>query len=125
MVYGAQPGNPVPLDEDAPLLSDAPSGLLGDWLGMERAAAQRRGLGEDLQVVSVRPASLVGSTADSLLPGLFEAVRLLAVRDGRCHWQFCHTDDLAAALVNEPVQGQSRFEIAVESKDDARHGRPR
>ena len=99
MVYGAQPGNPVPLDEDAPLLSDAPSGLLGDWLGMERAAAQRRGLGEDLQVVSVRPASLVGSTADSLLPGLFEAVRLLAVRDGRCHWQFCHTDDLAAALV--------------------------
>jgi nucleoside-diphosphate-sugar epimerase len=34
-----------------------------------------------------------------MLPGLFEAVRILALRDARCLWQFCHVDDLVAALV--------------------------
>jgi nucleoside-diphosphate-sugar epimerase len=99
MVYGAQPANPVPLDECATLASGSPAGLVGDWVEMERAASKRRGRGNDLEVVTVRPASLVGATTDALLPGLFEAVRLLAIRDGRCHWQFCHTDDLATALV--------------------------
>ena len=47
----------------------------------------------------VRPASLVGPVSDALLPGLFEAVRLLAIRDARSHWQFCHVDDLLDALV--------------------------
>jgi nucleoside-diphosphate-sugar epimerase len=36
---------------------------------------------------------------DPLLPGLFESVRLLAIRDGTCLWQFCHQDDLLDALV--------------------------
>ncbi len=47
----------------------------------------------------MRPASLVGPVTDALLPGLFEAVRLLGIRDARCHWQFCHVDDLLDALV--------------------------
>jgi nucleoside-diphosphate-sugar epimerase len=42
---------------------------------------------------------LIGPVTDPLLPGLFEAVRLLAIRDGRCLWQFCHHDDLLDALV--------------------------
>jgi hypothetical protein len=29
---------------------------------------------------------------------LFESIRLLAIRDGHCHWQLCHTDDLMSAL---------------------------
>jgi nucleoside-diphosphate-sugar epimerase len=99
MVYGAHPGNPVPLDEDAPLSSGFPDGLVGDWLAMERAAAGRAAAGSSVETVMVRPASLVGSVADALLPGLFEAVRLLAIRDGRCRWQFCHVDDLVEALV--------------------------
>ncbi len=98
MVYGASATNPVPLDEDAPLLPGAPAGLLGEWLAMERAAAACAAAGGP-EVVSVRPASVVGVVADSLLPGLFEAVRLLAIRDGRCHWQLCHTDDLLSALM--------------------------
>jgi nucleoside-diphosphate-sugar epimerase len=99
MVYGANATNAVPLDEDAPVTKGGPGGLLGDWLGMERAARDRRGQGAgSLDVISVRPASLVGIVSDSLLPGLFESVRLLAIRDGRCHWQFCHTDDLLSAL---------------------------
>jgi nucleoside-diphosphate-sugar epimerase len=65
---------------------------------MERAASSHRGRGNSLEIVSVRPASVVGATSDALLPALFEAVRLLAIAGGRCHWQFCHTDDLAAAI---------------------------
>ena len=100
MVYGANAENDIPLDEDGPLLAAATVGLLGDWMAMEQAAGDRRGKGAaGLEIVSVRPASLVGLVSDSLLPGLFESVRLLAIRDGRCHWQFCHTDDLVAALV--------------------------
>lgn len=98
MVYGADAANPVPLDESAPVMSGVASGLLGDWLAMERAAHESSHGPGSLEVVSVRPASLVGLVADALLPGLFESVRLLAIRDGRCHWQFCHTDDLISAL---------------------------
>ncbi|HEX3900424.1 MAG TPA: NAD-dependent epimerase/dehydratase family protein [Mycobacteriales bacterium] len=101
MVYGASPTNAVPIDEDAPLVSGSPTGLLGEWLAMERAAHDREGAGAGtLEVVVVRPASLVGLVADSLLPGLFESIRLLAIRDGHCHWQLCHTDDLLTALVS-------------------------
>ncbi|HVT20635.1 MAG TPA: NAD-dependent epimerase/dehydratase family protein [Mycobacteriales bacterium] len=99
MVYGAAATNPVPLDEDAPLAATPSEGLVGDWLAVERLAASRAAVSESgLEVVSVRPASLVGPVTDPLLPGLFEAVRLLAIRDGRCLWQFCHLDDLLDAL---------------------------
>jgi nucleoside-diphosphate-sugar epimerase len=46
----------------------------------------------------VRPASVVGPVSDGLLPRLFEAPRLLALRDGDPRWQFCHVDDLVSAL---------------------------
>jgi nucleoside-diphosphate-sugar epimerase len=99
MVYGAAADNPVPLDEDAPLHADPGPGLVGDWLGMERAAAHHSHSGRPPEVTVVRPASLVGGQSTALLPGLFEAVRVLALRDARCLWQFCHVDDLVAALV--------------------------
>lgn len=99
MVYGAHPANPVPLDEDAPLPAGPLEGLVGDWLAMEQAAMQRTAAGSSLETTVVRPASLVGPVADVLLPGQFEAVRLLGIRDARCHWQFCHVDDLLDALM--------------------------
>jgi nucleoside-diphosphate-sugar epimerase len=100
MVYGATAANPVPLDEDAALAGAPSDGLVADWLAVERLAASRQAVSEDsLEVVSVRPASVIGPVTDPLLPGLFEAVRLLALRDGRCLWQFCHHDDLLDALV--------------------------
>jgi nucleoside-diphosphate-sugar epimerase len=99
MVYGAHPTNPLPLEEDAPLLTDAPDGLVGDWLAMERAGLGRTTGTSRLELTVVRPASLVGVVSDALLPGLFEAVRLLGIRDARCHWQFCHVDDLLDALL--------------------------
>ncbi|MGN6475457.1 MAG: NAD-dependent epimerase/dehydratase family protein [Mycobacteriales bacterium] len=100
MVYGAAPGNDVPLNEDAPLATETPDGVVGDWIAIERLAATRQAVSAGaLEVVSVRPASVVGPVTDHLLPGLFEAVRLLALREGRCLWQFCHHEDLIAALV--------------------------
>jgi nucleoside-diphosphate-sugar epimerase len=99
MVYGAHAANPVPLDEDAHLLEESPDGLVGDWLAMERAGLRRTRGKPRLQLTVVRPASLVGAVSDALLPGLFEAVRLLGIRDARCHWQFCHTEDLLDALL--------------------------
>jgi nucleoside-diphosphate-sugar epimerase len=100
MVYGAHPANPVPLDEDAPLLAGPVDGLVGDWLEMEREAVRAAAAAQgELEVTVVRPASLVGPVCDALLPGLFEAVRLLAIRDASCHWQFCHVDDLVDAVV--------------------------
>jgi nucleoside-diphosphate-sugar epimerase len=99
MVYGAHPANPVPLEEDAPLLVESADGLVGDWIAMERAALLRTMADPPLEVTVVRPASLVGAVSDALLPGLFEAVRLLGIRDAQCHWQFCHVDDLLDALV--------------------------
>ena len=105
MVYGAAAANAVPLVEDAPLPGDQPDGLVGDWLAMEHAAASRAvaddalGLGPSApHVTVVRPASLVGPAPDSMLPGMFESMRLLSIRDARTHWQFCHLDDLVDAL---------------------------
>jgi nucleoside-diphosphate-sugar epimerase len=95
MVYGASAANPVPLTEDAPTLSDPPDGLVGDWVAMEAAAAAAH----PLEVTVVRPASLVGPAPDSMLPGMFESVRLLSIRDSRAYWQFCHLDDLVDALI--------------------------
>jgi nucleoside-diphosphate-sugar epimerase len=99
MVYGAHPANDIPLDEDAPRLGEPLDGLVGDWVAME-AAAMRRTTGDSpLEVTVVRPASLVGPAPDALLPGMFESVRLLGIREAHCHWQFCHLDDLLDALV--------------------------
>jgi nucleoside-diphosphate-sugar epimerase len=98
MVYGAIATNPIPLAEDAPPPLEPADGLVGDWIEMERAAVAHAADGA-MDIAVVRPASLVGAVTDALLPGLFEAVRLLGIRDARCHWQFCHVDDLLDALV--------------------------
>jgi nucleoside-diphosphate-sugar epimerase len=66
---------------------------------MERLAALAARAHPSLDVVVVRPASVVGPSADGILPRLFEAPRLLAIKDREARWQFCHVDDLVDALV--------------------------
>jgi nucleoside-diphosphate-sugar epimerase len=95
-VYGARATNPVPLAEDAPVRGQPGEGLIGDWVAVEQLAQARAG---DLEVTSVRPASVVGRDTPSMMGSLFEGVRLLALRDARCYWQFCHVDDLLDVLV--------------------------
>jgi nucleoside-diphosphate-sugar epimerase len=98
MVYGAYEANPVPLPDDAPLRADPDLSLVGDWVEMERLAAVTARAHPSLKVVIVRPASVVGPAADAMLPRLFEAPRLLSIKDSPAHWQFCHVDDLVTAL---------------------------
>jgi nucleoside-diphosphate-sugar epimerase len=98
MVYGAQPENPVPISEDAEPHAAPDSELLGDLLEMERLAAQAPRTHPGLSVTVLRPAALVGPGVDSVVTRHFEAPRLLAVKGGRMHWQFCHVDDLVSAL---------------------------
>jgi len=99
MVYGADPDNAVPLDEDGPLRAEADLTLVGDWVEMERIADRVERAHPSLQVTRVRPASLVGGEADAVLPRMFDAPRLLVIKGSRPYWQFCHTDDLVSALV--------------------------
>src|SRR6201996_7338324 len=98
MVYGARPDNPVPLPEDAPLLADSGTSLAGDLLEIEELARRARRVNPGTSVTVVRPAALVGDAVDTLLTRHFEAPRLLVVRGCAPRWQFCHVDDLAAAL---------------------------
>jgi nucleoside-diphosphate-sugar epimerase len=97
-VYGALADNPVPLPEDAPLQA-VPEGILADLLEIERVADDARRVHPGLDVVVVRPAPLVGPGVDTLVTRHFAAPRLLVVKESSPAWQFCHVDDLAAALV--------------------------
>jgi nucleoside-diphosphate-sugar epimerase len=98
MVYGAQPDNPVPLDEDGPLRALPDTSVVGDLLEIERLATRAPRAHPGLSVTVVRPATLVGPGADSVLTRHFEAPRLLMVRGAEPRWQFCHVDDLVEAL---------------------------
>ena len=99
MVYGALPDNPVPLDEDSPLRAVPDGAVVSDLLEIERLARRAPAAHPGLSVTVVRPATVVGPGVDTLLTRHFEAPRLLVVRGSHPRWQFCHVDDLAAALV--------------------------
>jgi nucleoside-diphosphate-sugar epimerase len=88
----------VPLDEDGPLRA-LPDGLfVSDLLEIEQLARRARLAHPGLSITVVRPATVVGPGIDSILTRHFEAPRLLVVRDSHPRWQFCHVDDLVAAI---------------------------
>jgi len=98
MVYGARPDNPVPLDEGAPLGADPDGSVVGDMLEIEQLARRSARTHLGMAITVVRPAALVGEGVDTMVTRHFEAPRLLTVKGCAPHWQFCHTDDLVAAL---------------------------
>ncbi|MFC8450731.1 NAD-dependent epimerase/dehydratase family protein [Kitasatospora sp. NPDC057223] len=98
MVYGALADNEVPLAEDSELRATEEASLVGDLLEIERLARRAPRAHPGLQVTVLRPAVVVGPGIDTVLTRHFEAPRLLVVAGSRPCWQFCHVDDLAAAL---------------------------
>ncbi len=98
MVYGARPGNAVPLPEDAPLSPDSDDSVVSDLLEIEHLAERSPRVHLGLQITVARPAALVGDGIDTLITRHFEAPRLLAVKGCAARWQFCHVDDLISAL---------------------------
>jgi nucleoside-diphosphate-sugar epimerase len=112
MVYGARPGNPVPLPETAPLGAEPDGSVAGDLLEIEHLARRSRRTHPGMAVTVVRPAALVGEGVDTLVTRHFESHRLLAVKGAAPRWQFCHTDDLISAL-ELAVTGQVTGSFAV------------
>ncbi len=98
MVFGARPDNPVPLLDDAPERADPDDGLIGDLLEVERVLERIPRVHPGLSLTVIRPAALVGPGVDSAVTRHFEAPRLLVLRGASTRWQFCHVDDLAAAI---------------------------
>ncbi len=94
MVYGADPANDLPLDEDAPLLAEERGVLVAGLLDIERLVAGQRSEG----LTVLRPAMLVGRGADNVFARHFSAPRLLQLQGTRPAWQFCHVDDLIEAI---------------------------
>jgi nucleoside-diphosphate-sugar epimerase len=99
MVFGARADNPVPLDDDDPRRAATDEGLVGDLLEVERVVARTPLVHPGLQVTLVRPVTLVGRGADTTVSRHFEAPRWLVLRGAQGRWQFCHVDDLGAAVV--------------------------
>lgn len=99
MVYGAFPDNPVPLDEAAPLRAARDDSLVGDFVEIERQAESHRHTDPGVTVAVLRPATLCGPGADSVLTRHFESPRLLVVRGSTPLWQFLHIADLESACV--------------------------
>jgi len=97
-VYGATADNPVPLPEDAHLNGVRDGGVVGDLLAVEDVIEDARRVHPGLSITVVRPAALVGPGIDTVVTRHFEAPRLLTVKGANPAWQFCHVDDLAAAV---------------------------
>lgn len=104
-VYGARADNPLPLPEDAPLRAVRDVGVVGDLLAVEEVIDDARRVHPGLECTVVRPATVVGPGIDTVLTRHFEAPRLLTVKGARPAWQFCHIDDLAAAVVTVVTHG--------------------
>jgi nucleoside-diphosphate-sugar epimerase len=104
-VYGAVPGNPVPLPDAAPLRATAGDDVLGDHVEMERLA----GLAADVSVACLRPATVVGGALGAAYDGpllrQLAAPRLLAARGTEPLWQLCHSEDLLRAIEVVVVSG--------------------
>jgi nucleoside-diphosphate-sugar epimerase len=98
MVYGAQPDNPVPLPEDAPLAAEPDGSVVGDFMEIEQLALRSPRSNPGMAITVVRPAALVGHGIDTLVTRHFEAPRLLVVKGCAPRWQFCHVDDLVSAI---------------------------
>jgi nucleoside-diphosphate-sugar epimerase len=97
MVYGADPTNELPLDEDAELRAVADGGLVTDLLAIEHLVAAARPGGAEQGLTVLRPAMIVGRGADTVLTRHFAGPRLLHLQGEHPVWQFCHVDDLLAA----------------------------
>jgi nucleoside-diphosphate-sugar epimerase len=83
MVYGANPDNPVPLAEDAPLNADPDGSVVGDFMEIEQLAERSPRAYPGTAVTVIRPAALVGEGIDTLITR---------------RWQFCHVSDLLSAI---------------------------
>jgi nucleoside-diphosphate-sugar epimerase len=98
LVYGAWPGNPVPLTEEAPLKPNPgfePAVALGE---VERLLAEWRDAHPGATVAVLRPAPPVAEDDAGWLAPMLAAARGTPVGDDDPPGQYLHLDDLADAI---------------------------
>ena len=97
-VYGAWPGNPVPLTEEIPVRPNP-----GAAFASEKAEVERRWAawaeGADARAVTVlRPAIVVGDDAEQWFAVALRAVTRWGIGEGDGPIQFVHVEDVASAV---------------------------
>lgn len=97
MVYGAVPDNPLLLTEAAPLQAAEDDSIVGDFVRIEARVRTFAKKHKDIDVVVLRPVTVVGPGCDGVLTRHFETARLLAIRGIEARWQFVHVADVASA----------------------------
>jgi UDP-glucose 4-epimerase len=97
-VYGAHPGNPVPLDEAAPLHANPDFSWAYHHLLAEELVAGWARDRPEIAVTIFRPATTLGPGADNFVSRHFEQPVLPIVRANEPPVQLLHVDDLAAAV---------------------------
>jgi nucleoside-diphosphate-sugar epimerase len=102
MVYGAWPGNPVPLTESAPLVPVPELPFAVERGEIERAVAalrhERSGAGTAPTLAVLRPAIAVGPDRDGWLGRSPWSKGWAAVDEAAPRTQYVHLDDVAAAV---------------------------
>jgi nucleoside-diphosphate-sugar epimerase len=97
MVYGAHPDNPVPLDEQRPRRANPDFPPAHHHALAEELVEQFDAAHPEVDVVVLRPATVLGPGENHVLVAQLETPRLLTVRDHEPPLQFVHSDDLAEA----------------------------
>ena len=97
-VYGAHPGNPVPLDESAPLRANPDFSWAYHHLLAEELVHTWAAEHPEVAVTILRPATTLGPGAEHFVARHLEQPLLPIIRDNEPPVQLLHVDDLATAV---------------------------
>ena len=98
LVYGAWPGNPLPLTEDAPLRPNPGVALAAEKAEIEQAAAEWRADHPGSTATLLRPAVIVSSAGNGWLARALSRSSGVPVTDDEPPAQYLDVADLAAAV---------------------------
>jgi len=97
MVYGAWPGNPMPLTEDAPIRPNPDFAWAATRVRVEQRC-QQWGKAHGVAVAVLRPTAVVADDSLGELARVLHSANQGIVSDGDPPAQYLHVDDLASAV---------------------------
>lgn len=100
LVYGARPGNPVLVGEDAPLHGCPASRFVSDRVEVEKQVAAFRGNHPEIEVTVLRFAPVLGPTADNPATRFFRRPVVPTLLGFDPLWQALHEEDACDALLH-------------------------
>jgi len=100
LVYGARPGNPVLIDEDAPLHGCPASRFVSDRVEVETQVAAFRRAHPEIELTVLRFAPVLGPTADNPATRFFRRPLVPTLLGFDPLWQALHEDDACGALLH-------------------------